>query len=174
MAGRGGQVLDPIGPECARSQCGRPDCGRAESVRSLPELVRVSSDAAVRARLATSLGTALAALRSANSRHRARPGARLLPAAAQRRTADVRAACGGSAKWSPREAEQLREILQQLEITAISTKIHITASFGVATFPVDGENIDALIGAADGALYIAKTTGRNRVASCLVGSRCQI
>lgn len=72
------------------------------------------------------------------------------------------------------KAEQLREILQQLEITAISTKIHITASFGVATFPVDGENIDALIGAADGALYIAKTTGRNRVASCLVGSRCQI
>jgi PleD family two-component response regulator len=33
----------------------------------------------------------------------------------------------------------------------------------VATFPADGNDLDALIGAADKALYIAKEAGRNQV-----------
>ena len=44
-----------------------------------------------------------------------------------------------------------------------ATIIRATASFGVATFPEDGHDIDTLIAAADKALYTAKETGRNQV-----------
>ena len=37
----------------------------------------------------------------------------------------------------------------------------ITASIGVATFPADGDNAEALLGAADAAMYRAKQSGRN-------------
>jgi len=39
----------------------------------------------------------------------------------------------------------------------------ITISLGVATFPRDGDRADALIRAADRALYLAKRHGRNRI-----------
>lgn len=41
----------------------------------------------------------------------------------------------------------------------------ITVSIGVASFPADAKNSDALIDAADQALYFAKKNGRNRVAT---------
>jgi HD-GYP domain-containing protein (c-di-GMP phosphodiesterase class II) len=40
--------------------------------------------------------------------------------------------------------------------------VPLTFSFGVATFPEHGESIDAVIEAADQALYAAKALGRNR------------
>ena len=39
----------------------------------------------------------------------------------------------------------------------------VTVSLGIATFPADGPDGEALIGRADAALYFAKEKGRNRV-----------
>lgn len=39
----------------------------------------------------------------------------------------------------------------------------ITASFGIATYNMDADNLNALIGKADGALYNAKKAGKNKV-----------
>jgi len=47
--------------------------------------------------------------------------------------------------------------------TERDSPLSITASIGVANYPADGTSIDALIQAADTALYTAKTAGRDRV-----------
>jgi diguanylate cyclase (GGDEF)-like protein len=48
--------------------------------------------------------------------------------------------------------------------------IHVTASLGVAAFPQCGDGPDALMAAADAALYRAKAAGKNRVeAASVVG-----
>lgn len=62
-------------------------------------------------------------------------------------------------------AEQLREGIERLGIPHETSPLgRITASFGVATgVPESGQTPDALIEAADLALYRAKTEGRNRV-----------
>jgi diguanylate cyclase (GGDEF)-like protein len=61
--------------------------------------------------------------------------------------------------------EQLRVVLSDTPLVCGSTWIPVTASFGVATFPDHGRSRDALIAAADQALYAAKKAGRNRVQS---------
>lgn len=49
-------------------------------------------------------------------------------------------------------------------VVAIHTHlVNVTASFGTACAPSDGNEPDALLNAADEALYEAKRTGRNRV-----------
>lgn len=60
-------------------------------------------------------------------------------------------------------AEKLRTELAAKRITLGAADIRITASFGVAAFPVNGKTQDALIGAVDAAMYQAKKAGRNRV-----------
>jgi diguanylate cyclase (GGDEF)-like protein len=42
----------------------------------------------------------------------------------------------------------------------------VTASFGVASFPIDAKREHTLIDRADIALYKAKSSGRNRVVDC--------
>jgi diguanylate cyclase (GGDEF)-like protein len=59
-------------------------------------------------------------------------------------------------------AERLRNKVCDLEIKGVG---HITASFGVSTFPVNGDSRDVLVQASDTALYHAKHLGRNRVVS---------
>ncbi len=44
-----------------------------------------------------------------------------------------------------------------------SNKVHVTASIGVSTFPLDSENADSLIRFADEAMYKSKRLGRNCV-----------
>ena len=62
-------------------------------------------------------------------------------------------------------AEQLREGIEALSIPhEAAPSGRITASFGVAALiPAPGQRPEALIEAADLALYRAKTEGRNRV-----------
>lgn len=60
-------------------------------------------------------------------------------------------------------AEQLRRAMASAAVPFADALIAVTASFGVATFPGDGHSADALIAAADRALYAAKAAGRNRV-----------
>ncbi len=40
-------------------------------------------------------------------------------------------------------------------------EVFVTASIGIATFPADGDDAEALLGAADAAMYRAKQAGRN-------------
>jgi len=57
-------------------------------------------------------------------------------------------------------AERLRARIEKTEVPGVG---HITASFGVATFPLHATSRDQLVTTADRALYNAKHTGRNRV-----------
>jgi diguanylate cyclase (GGDEF)-like protein len=58
-------------------------------------------------------------------------------------------------------AENLREAIGALSVTGIDRQI--TASFGVAVLPEDAPEAQALLRAADRALYQAKANGRDRV-----------
>ena len=61
-------------------------------------------------------------------------------------------------------AERVRHAIAEHTFTFEGGAIHRTASFGVAAWPhprIDG--CDALVKAADDALYVAKETGRNKV-----------
>lgn len=60
-------------------------------------------------------------------------------------------------------AELLRSTMVAVPVYYEGTSILESASFGIATFPRDGDCGDKLIAAADDALYAAKAAGRNRV-----------
>jgi len=60
-------------------------------------------------------------------------------------------------------AERLRRSVEQAEITFRGQNIPVTLSIGVASFPEDADESDALVGLADKALYRAKEQGRNQV-----------
>jgi diguanylate cyclase (GGDEF)-like protein len=59
-------------------------------------------------------------------------------------------------------AERLRTRIERTEVPGVG---RITASLGIATFPLHASSRDLLVTAADRALYQAKRTGRNRVCS---------
>jgi len=60
-------------------------------------------------------------------------------------------------------AENLRSAIATAPIPYGASRIAVTASFGIATFPCEGQAGDELIAAADRALYAAKAAGRNRI-----------
>jgi len=60
-------------------------------------------------------------------------------------------------------AERLRRVVEARPIRAYDETLEQTVSIGVACFPDDGQELDALIERADQALYAAKRAGRNRV-----------
>jgi diguanylate cyclase (GGDEF)-like protein/PAS domain S-box-containing protein len=69
-----------------------------------------------------------------------------------------------SVEATVRRAEALRERVKVLHVPYRGALLGgITVSLGVATFPQHGDSVDAVLRAADAALYKAKSTGRDRV-----------
>jgi len=60
-------------------------------------------------------------------------------------------------------AEEIRQRLEQAGLEMDGIPLRPTLSIGVACFPEDGPTVEALIDAADRALYRAKRKGKNRV-----------
>jgi diguanylate cyclase (GGDEF)-like protein len=66
-------------------------------------------------------------------------------------------------------ADKIRGAISDISITGVDRAI--TASLGVATIPDHASDGDQLIRAADRALYLAKTNGRNRVEASTTTTR---
>jgi diguanylate cyclase (GGDEF)-like protein len=62
-----------------------------------------------------------------------------------------------------RAAEKVREELAAKPVDTDAGALAVTLSAGVACHPADGASIEALVRAADEALYTAKAAGKNRV-----------
>jgi diguanylate cyclase (GGDEF)-like protein len=60
-------------------------------------------------------------------------------------------------------AERIRRDLERSIAAKVGLERAVTASIGVASFPVDGAEADDLLDRADAALYRAKARGKNRV-----------
>ncbi|MFN4238083.1 MAG: GGDEF domain-containing protein [Vogesella sp.] len=65
-------------------------------------------------------------------------------------------------------AETLRDTLARQQLVFDDKPLRLTASFGVACATQDGMDMDALMSAADEALYKAKRNGRNRVEAAVL------
>ena len=61
-------------------------------------------------------------------------------------------------------AERIRRALEILVVRASGTRLHVTASFGVATLAKE-DDVAHLVEKADHSLYRAKALGRNRIAT---------
>ena len=63
------------------------------------------------------------------------------------------------------KADKIRQYVESAHFDTITPgkSLGMTISIGVASFPENGTEYDALVDAADGALYKAKRNGRNRV-----------
>jgi len=59
--------------------------------------------------------------------------------------------------------ERLREALRLESMSVSSACVILTASWGVASYPEDGEDLDALLKKADDMCYLAKKSGKDRV-----------
>ena len=70
---------------------------------------------------------------------------------------------GMTREFAMKRAEDLRQICTQIRISYEGQELGITVSFGVATYPSDGKDLDIIIGWADKALYQSKQNGRDQV-----------
>ncbi len=63
------------------------------------------------------------------------------------------------------KADEVRQNIESMDLDNLVSgqTLHMTISIGVASFPEHGTEPDALVAAADNALYKAKEKGRNRV-----------
>ena len=71
---------------------------------------------------------------------------------------------GADADGALRRAEQLRSKIEDIVVRYLEKNLpRITVSIGVAVFPDAGDNPEAVLKAADEAIYRAKEKGRNRI-----------
>jgi diguanylate cyclase (GGDEF)-like protein len=68
-------------------------------------------------------------------------------------------------------AEAVRSTIEQARIQAGEGTLKLTVSIGLASFPSYGDTGQAVLRAADVALYKAKAAGRNRVVMCAPSAR---
>jgi len=117
-------------------------------------------------------------LKAVNDKHGHEAGDRLLKMLArciqaELRYTDVPARIGGDefvvllpetpTKGAIDVAERIRDAVANSPMNVDGGRIESTVSIGVAGYPDDGGNIDAVLGRADRAMYQAKQSGRNRV-----------
>jgi diguanylate cyclase (GGDEF)-like protein len=70
---------------------------------------------------------------------------------------------GADEAGAERLGERVRKALDGEKVTVDDARIHLSASLGVAVWPTDGGEAEALLASADRALYAAKQAGRNRL-----------
>ncbi|WP_348266821.1 diguanylate cyclase [Edaphobacter paludis] len=84
---------------------------------------------------------------------------------------------GANAQWAFELAESLRLAIENLKIANNGSRVgpFVTVSVGLDTrVPEVGEPVDEIVAAADAALYLAKTQGRNRTQSTTqIGERVE-
>jgi diguanylate cyclase (GGDEF)-like protein/PAS domain S-box-containing protein len=57
--------------------------------------------------------------------------------------------------------ENIRRIFNSDSINSENTRINLSLSAGISTFPADGDNFENVLARADAALYFSKNNGRN-------------
>jgi diguanylate cyclase (GGDEF)-like protein len=62
-------------------------------------------------------------------------------------------------------AGRIRRKVLDTPLTVRGTRVDSSVSIGVASFPADGRNLDAIVAQADRAMYQAKQEGKNRIIS---------
>jgi diguanylate cyclase (GGDEF)-like protein len=70
---------------------------------------------------------------------------------------------GTDAAGAAQLAERVRQGVENARLVVAGARLEVTVSLGVALWPTDGRDADALVEAADRGLYAAKQGGRNRV-----------
>ena len=79
---------------------------------------------------------------------------------------------GAAPEIAARRAEEVRMRIEALTVRYLDgTLPRVTMSIGVASYPQSGDNPQAVLKAADEALYVAKETGRNRVQVAMSGEQ---
>jgi diguanylate cyclase (GGDEF)-like protein len=68
-----------------------------------------------------------------------------------------------NARNGAQTAQRIRKMVQDLEIETSRENVSVSVSIGVSSYPQYGRDANAVISAADAALYQAKSSGRNQV-----------
>ena len=117
-------------------------------------------------------------LKAVNDNHGHEAGNRLLRqltrlAQAELRYTDVLARYGGDefivllpetpSKGALEVAERIRDAVASMALELDGKRVANSVSIGIASYPQDGNSLDALVARADRAMYQAKQAGRNRV-----------